>query len=111
MRESKGRVLHQCACRVCRVHPHSSRAKEHRAINRILTTLDEKRRRHLAGLLALQWGRGAIELLTQITGLSHPTIRRGRREVSRGERDKAAPARVRKSGGGRPLSEKKIPAY
>jgi hypothetical protein len=109
MKEKQRRVLHHCACRACQAHPYGAQAKEHRAINRVLTTLDEKRRRQLVGLLAMQWGRGAVELLRQITGLSRPTIRQGRHEVSQGEGRKASQARVRQRGGGRHSTEKKSP--
>jgi hypothetical protein len=83
-------------------------AQEHQAINRVLATLDEKSRRRLAGLLALQWGRGSITLLNQVTGLSRPTIRRGREEVSRAEAP-GLQGRVRLAGAGRPAVEKNIP--
>lgn len=67
--------------------------------------LNEKSRRRFAGLLALQWGRGGIERLSQITGLSRPTIRRGRDEVQRGERGSER-GRVRRTGAGQPAVEK-----
>jgi hypothetical protein len=76
-----GRVEHVCVCAICRDHPYSVTVKEHRAINRVLVTLNEKSRRRFVGLLALQWGRGSIERLSEITGLSRPNIRRGRAEV------------------------------
>ena len=70
-----------------------------------MTTLDEKSRRRFVGLLALQWGRGGIALLSQVTGLSRPTIRRGRDEVSRVEKP-SLHGRVRQAGAGRPAVEK-----
>ena len=70
-----------------------------------MTTLDEKSRRRFVGLLALQWGRGSIALLNQVTGLSRPTIRRGREEVSRVEKP-SQPGRVRQAGAGRHAVEK-----
>lgn len=96
---------HQCICEACQQHPHSAIAKEHRAINRLLAGLDEKNRRRFVGLLALQWGRGSIQLLHEITGLSRVTIRRGRAEVQR--LDRRAVKRVRRAGGGRKAVEKK----
>jgi len=93
---------------MCRAYPASATAKEHRAINRVLTTLDEKSRRRFVGLLALQWGWGSIERLRQVTGLSRPTIRRGRDEVQRVE-DRTHPGRVRAAGAGRPEVEKNTP--
>jgi hypothetical protein len=56
-------------------------------------------------LLALQWGRGSLARLGEITGLSHPTIRRGRVEVQQVERS-GERGRVRKAGAGRPRAEK-----
>ena len=67
--------------------------------------LHEKGRRRFVGLLALQWGRGGLAQLGQITGLSRPTIRRGRDEVQKAERV-AERIRVRRAGAGRPLAEK-----
>ena len=98
-------IEHRCTCSTCRNRPRSDVAKEHRAINRVLARLDEKGRRRLAGLLALQGGRGSIEELSVITGLSRPTIRKGRDEVQRGEA-KADRKRVRAIGAGRPRIEK-----
>lgn len=103
------RVDHQCTCLSCQAHSHSAAAKEHRAINRVLMALNEKSRRRFAGLLALQWGHGGVERLNQITGLSHPTIRRGRAEVQRVER-RTERGRVRRAGAGQPAVEKNIPA-
>jgi hypothetical protein len=98
-------IDHRCTCSTCRNHPRSDVAREHRAINRVLARLDEKGRRRFAGLLALQGGRGSIEELSVITGLSRPTIRKGRDEVQRGE-SKAERNRVRTFGAGRPPVEK-----
>ena len=67
--------------------------------------LDERSRRLFAGLLARQLGRGGIQRVLEITGLSLVTIRRGLRECG-----KAQPSdldRVRRAGGGRKLIEKK----
>jgi len=100
-----GQDEHVCTCAICRDHPYSGTAKEHRAINRVLVTLNEKSRRRFVGLLALQWGRGSIERLREITGLSRPTIRRGRAEVQKVERASAA-KRVRWPGAGRLRVEK-----
>ncbi len=101
---------HACTCPTCRDHPHTAGAKEHAAIKRVLATLNEKSRRRFVGLLALQWGRGSVERLSEITGLSRPTIRRGRAEVQKVERP-AERSRVRRSGAGRPRVEKKSRAF
>jgi hypothetical protein len=106
MKRTKKRPVHQCQCYACKNAPRSAEAKKHQAINQVLRLLHEKGRRQFVGLLALQWGRGGLEQLHVITGLSHPTIRRGRAEVQRKERQ-AEQIRVRKPGAGRQRVEKK----
>ncbi len=105
MKSKTKQVEHKCTCLTCQAHPQSAVAKEHRAINRVLMTLNEKSRRRFAGVFALQWGRGGVERLSQITGLSRPTIRRGRDEVQRVER-RTERGRVRRAGAGRRAVEK-----
>ena len=105
MRTTKKKSLHQCQCRTCKIAPRSAEAKEHQAINQVISLLHEKGRRQFVGLLALQWGRGSLERLSVITGLSRPTIRRGREEVQQKERPSER-NRVRKRGAGRKLVEK-----
>ena len=105
MKRGQETKVHQCVCETCQQHPDSAAAKEHRAINRLLAGLDEKHRRRFVGLLALQWGRGSIQLLSEITEISRPTIRRGRAEVQR--LDRQTRGRVRRTGGGRQAVEKK----
>lgn len=94
-----------CTCDLCREHPYSTVAEHHRAINRVLSTLDEKNRRRFVGLLALQWGRGGVQRLVEITGLSRNTIVRGREELQHARRASSA-ARIRRAGAGRPRVEK-----
>lgn len=67
--------------------------------------LDERSRRLFAGLLARQLGRGGIQRVLEITGLSRMTIRLGLRECDESQR--AELDRVRRAGGGRKLIEKK----
>ena len=98
--------LHQCECEICQQHPRSETAKEHRAINRLLATLDEKSRRRFVGLLALTAEHGEIQRLVEITGLSRNTICRGRDEIKRVE-PAVTRGRLRRAGGGRKLIEKK----
>ena len=107
MRITKKRNVHQCTCVVCRTNARSTTAKEHRAINRVVASLDEKSRRRFAGLLALQRGWGGVERASEITGLSRPTVRRGRDEVQRVER-LAERGRLRQTGAGQPAVEKNI---
>ena len=66
--------------------------------------LDERSRRLFAGLLARQWGRGGVQRVFEITGLSRGTIRRGLRESELGQTADAG--RIRAPGGGRKRFEK-----
>jgi hypothetical protein len=101
--ENKPRV-NQCICQDCQQHPYGNISKEHRAINRVMAGLNEKNRRRFVGVLALQWGHGAVQLLREITGLSRTTIARGRMEVQRA--DRSTKDRIRREGSGRPTTEK-----
>jgi hypothetical protein len=106
MSKSKTQVrLHQCGCANCTQHLDSQVRGEHQAINRIMATFDEKARRRFAGLLALQYGRGGVQLAHLITGLSRVTVRAGREEIQRTDRT----PRIRRSGAGRPAVEKNSP--
>jgi len=96
---------HVCTCDLCQEHPYSAVAEHHRAINRVLATLDEKNRRRFVGLLALQWGWGGIQRLIEITGLSRNTIVRGRMELQQPGRVSKTP-RIRQAGAGRKRVEK-----
>lgn len=98
------RDVHGCECLECCAHPHSEVAQQHRAINRVAATLDERNRRRFVGLLALQWGRGGVALFNRVTGLSRTTILRGQHELSRGKA--TLTQRLREPGGGRPRVEK-----
>ena len=100
------RVVHSCECPACRQHPHGSVAREHRALNRLVATADERTRRLLVGFLARQHGRGGIALLARVTGLDPNTIARGQRELRRAPQP--ATDRIRRPGAGRPRAEKKV---
>ena len=105
MKREREKNVHQCVCDTCHLHPFAAIAKHHRAINRVLAGLDEKNRRRFVGLLSLQWGRGSVQLLRLVTGLSRMTIRRGRAEVLRVDRQTSG--RIRRRGAGRQAVEKK----
>lgn len=108
--EGPGRkTVHQCACSVCRSRSDADVIKYHKGINRVAVELNESNRRLFVGLLAKQLGRGGIQRLAEITGMSRMTIRRGVREISR--RGSRASKRVRCVGGGRKALEKKVPAW
>lgn len=77
-----------------------------------MATLDERCRRQFAGLLAFQKGRGGIQAVHWITGLSRNTIRRGRGEMgrlrSKSKRGQRREVRIRHVGGGRKALEKSV---
>jgi hypothetical protein len=99
------RSVHVCDCPACQQGERSEIVEEHRAINQLLATLDEKWRRLFAGFWATVYGRGGIEQLAVVTALSRTTIRRGKREFQQpGGFDTS---RIRKPGGGRKRIEKK----
>ena len=100
---AEGRV-HRCGCSICREHPRSRVAGEHRAINLLLAVSNERVRRLLAGFLADRFGRGGVSGLARITGLDRKTIAKGRSELRGNESPTAASpvsARVRRPGAGR----------
>ncbi len=101
------RQIHRCGCLTCQHQPYGRIAQQHRAINRVLATLDEKNRRRFVGLLAIQAGRRprSISLLSRITGLRRTTIYRGQREIEHPVSQHPS-HRIRAPGGGRPLTEK-----
>lgn len=96
------KTLHNCQCESCAQHPYSRIAKEHKAINRVLLSLDERNQRRFVGVLANQ--QGNIWQLSQITGLSRNTIYRGQNEVEHPSQNPASG--IRQSGAGRLLVEK-----
>jgi len=99
------KTLHKCTCEVCKLHPQSRRANEHKAINRVLIGLDEKNKRRFVGVLANQ--QGNILQLSRIRGLSRNTIYRGQSEVEHPRRNRAP--RIRHAGAGRLPVEKNNP--
>ena len=107
MSTSERRRIHRCACATCQQHPYGLLAQQHKAINRVLASLDEKNRRRFVGLLAIQWGLRSIALLSRITGLSRTTIHRGKREIE--HPDSKERGRVRTPGAGRLPVEKNNP--
>ena len=98
-----------CVCPDCRHKPHSTVARDHRAIKRLLALADERMRRLLAGLLARQMGSGGIARLARITGLSRNTIAKGQRELRQGELGRLG--RIRRPGGGRKRVDEKRPGF
>jgi hypothetical protein len=103
------RSIYECYCQECRDHPEGAVALDHQAVNRILAMLDERQRRLLAGLLAVRRGHGGILRVSEITGLSRTTVRRGIAELRRGIG--SSQERIRRPGGGRKRLEKKSQAW
>ena len=108
-KENPQQVLHRCECSTCQQHPQSALAREHRWINRLVATTDERTRRLRVGFLARQQGRGGIALRARITGLDRHTITRGQHELQRLTRPPSG--RVRRAGAGRPRVEQKVPRF
>lgn len=104
MQKRNKRKVHHCTCGSCQLHAYSQEAKQHQAINRVLSELNERNKRRFAGVLANEEGRGGLTHLAEITGLSRTTIARGCREIERSNRN--LPLKIRQSGAGRPLVEK-----
>lgn len=74
-------------------------------MNLLLSRLNEQQQRWYVALEAKKLGHGGMTLMSQITGMSLDTIRRGRDELE--EELVGRPIdRVRLSGGGRPRVEK-----
>ena len=96
-----------CPCPECQLQPTGKLAEQHRAINRMVASLDERSRRLVVGFLAQHYGRGGIACVAQITGLSRDTIRRGQRELA--QPTPHLGSRIRQRGGGRKRVEKKRP--
>jgi hypothetical protein len=100
--------FHGCACPDCRQHPRGLLARQHRRLNRLVATTDERTRRLLVGFLAQQHGPGGIAHFARITGLDPDTIARGQRELR--HRQPRPGSRLRRPGAGRPRAEKKVRA-
>jgi len=96
-----------CQCPHCQPAADHPDRELHRQMNLFLSRLDEQQRRWYVAMESNRIGRGGDRLLSQITGLDEKTIRRGRQELA-AALDSRPPERVRLSGGGRPLVEKKM---
>src|SRR4051812_10865318 len=101
--------VHACACSVCQTAADPPTQQQHAQMNLFLSRLTEPQRRWYVGLLAHTPGAPSARQLALITGLDTDTIRRGRDELAAGLPDLPA-ERQRRPGGGRPATEKKIPA-
>lgn len=101
--------VHVCTCSTCQTAPDATVVRYHQQINQLLSRLTELQRRWYVGSLSLDPAGPSDAQLALITGLSLPTIRRGRTELAAGLPDDP-PLRQRRPGGGRWRAEKKIRA-
>ena len=99
-------TVYQCQCSNCLGSADHPDKRLHHQMNLLLSRLDEQERRWYVALEARKVGHGGIELMSKITGLSVPTIRRGQQELDN-ELAQRPTERVRLPGGGRKALEKK----
>ena len=72
-----------------------------------LSECNEIQRRRLAGIRAIEMGRGGVLYICKLTGMSHHTVIKGMREVRNTKREPIT--RLRKEGGGRKKIVEKNP--
>lgn len=101
-------AVHACQCAVCQADTDPALSAQHAQINLLLSQLTEPQRRWYVGWLSQLPDALSDRQLALITGVTRPTIQRGRRELAAGLADLPADHQ-RRSGGGRRASEKKIP--
>ena len=99
------KTVHQCECPNCQQAGDHPDKKLHHQMNLLLSRLNEQQQRWYAALEAKKLGRGGMTLMSQITGMSLDTIRRGRNELEEDLMERPVD-RVRLPGGGRPRVEK-----
>jgi hypothetical protein len=99
----------QCHCPHCQSEPDHPDKRYHRELRAFLATLSQEQRRLYAAVESNRLGRGGVSRVAEITGVSGPTVARGRRQLAgllRGEPQ----AGERKPIPGRPRTEAKFPA-
>jgi len=99
------KVVHQCECPNCQQPGDHPDKKLHYQMNLLLSRLDEQQRRWYTAIEARKLGRGGMTLMSQITGMSVDTIRRGCDELDENLASRPVD-QVRLPGGGRPPVEK-----
>ncbi len=100
--------IHQCECAHCQQPGEPPEKELHYQMNLLLSRLDEQQRRWYVALEAKKMGYGGMERMSQITGMSVDTIRRGRAELDNSLSGRPA-NRIRIPGGGRLPVEKNRP--
>lgn len=81
MKKEMTPLVNRCACERCRSDLLYPEKEIHHQFNLLMSRLNEQQRRWLAGWEAARIGRGGIRLVSEITGLSEITIRRGYKEI------------------------------
>ena len=71
----------------------------------VLSRLDEKQRRWVAGLLSEVLGYGGISRVAELSGLDRKTIQQGRKDLDT-HLDNCPKDRIRRAGAGRPTLKK-----
>ena len=100
------KAIHQCQCSNCQQAEDHPDKELHHQTNVFLSRLDEQQRRWYVALEARKLGHGGIKHLSEITGMTVDTIRRGMRELDQ-ELAGRPEDRVRLPGGGRAVVEKR----
>lgn len=98
-------TIHQCGCDNCQKAEDHPDKHVHQQMNLLVSRLDEQQRRWYVGLEAQRLGHGGIKLMSKISGLSVPTIRRGQQEMAQDLAERPT-ERIRQAGGGRKAVEK-----
>lgn len=98
--------IHECECPICQEEGDHPEKEQHHRVNVFFSRLNEQQKRWYAAVEVERIGRGGQTLISQVTGLSVPTIQRGREELS-GNLTERPQERVRLPGGGRKATEKK----
>lgn len=100
--------IHQCEGEVCQQSRNHPEKEHHHRMNVFFSRLDEQQKRWYAALEVAKLGHGGQKLVSQITGLSIPTIQRGRDEMDKDLMERPS-GQMRLPGGGRKLVEKNNP--
>src|SRR6266498_5113990 len=72
--------------------------------NKILPLLNEKEQRIVLGSDAEVFGYGGVSLVSELSGVSRPTIIEGKKQIKQGPLYSLPGHRIRKTGGGRKKS-------
>jgi len=71
----------RCQCPICRSEAAHPDKTLHQQINLLMSSMDHRQRRLFAAFLALQWGRGGVTRVMEVTGLDRKTVKRGMDEL------------------------------